>query len=146
MTFRHILVAHDFSDPANRTLLFASRLATRLGSQLHLIHVHPDYEAPSANGPGVPWPSADQTERYVRFLQEELRRTAQAVVPELADKITYHVVRGDPVKGIETAAERVGAELICVGSTGKGAVERVLLGSIAQRILRSSKVPVLTIH
>jgi len=147
MTFRKILLAYDFSEPANRALLFAAELATKLGAELHLLHVHVDiYDGRSEPAAGIPWASQDQTDRYMRFLHSELHNSARAVVAELADKLTYHVVRGDPVKRIEAMAEELGADLICLGSTGKGAVARVLLGSVAQLVLRTSKVPVLSVH
>jgi nucleotide-binding universal stress UspA family protein len=57
-----------------------------------------------------------------------------------------HVVRGEPIKRIDALRQEIGADLIAVGSTGKGAVERALLGSVSQRIVRSSPVPVLTVH
>jgi nucleotide-binding universal stress UspA family protein len=147
MTFRKILLAYDFSDPSNRALLFAAKLATQLGSELHLVHVQVDiYDGRSAPEAGIPWPSQDQTDRYMRFLHGELHNAARTVVQELSDKLTYHVLRGDPVKRIEALAEELGADLICIGSTGKGAVQRMLLGSVAQAVLRSSKVPVLSVH
>lgn len=147
MTFRKILLAYDFSDPANRALLFAAQLATQLGSELHLIHVQVDiYDGRSEPAAGIPWASQDQTDRYMRFLHGELHNAARTVVPELADKLTYHVLRGDPVKRMEALAEELGADLICIGSTGKGAVQRMLLGSVAQALLRTSTVPVLSVH
>jgi len=146
MTFRKMLLAYDFSDAANRALLFAAQLATQLGSELHLVHVQVDiYDGRSEPAAGIPWPTQDQTDRYMRFLQGELHNTARTVLQELADKLTYHVLRGDPVKRIEALAEEIGADLICTGSTGKGAVHRMLLGSVAQALLRSSTVPVLSV-
>jgi len=147
MTFRKILLAYDFSDPANRALSFAAQLATQLGSELHLVNVQVDIDdGSSASEVGIPRPSQDQTERYMRFLHGELHNAARTVVHELSDKLTYHVLRGDPVRRIEALAEELGADVICIGSTGKGAVQRMLLGSVAQALLRSSKVPVLSVH
>jgi nucleotide-binding universal stress UspA family protein len=57
-----------------------------------------------------------------------------------------HVVRGNPVRRIEALAEQLGASCICIGSTGKGAVQRLLLGSVSQSIVRTSRIPVLTVH
>jgi nucleotide-binding universal stress UspA family protein len=147
MTFRKILLAYDFSDQANRALLFASQIGTQLGAELHVVHVHVDiYDGRSQPAAGIPWASQDQTDRYMRFLHTELHNAARVVVGELSDKLTYHVLRGDPVKRIEALAEELGADLICIGSTGKGAVQRMLLGSVAQLVLRTSKVPVLSVH
>lgn len=147
MTIKTILAAYDFSDPATRALKEAVRLSKELGAALHLVHVHVDiYTTPDVPAAGVPWPSADQVERYIQFLHQELARAAHAAAPETADKIQIHVVRGDPVRSLLACADRVGADLICVGSTGKGAVQRLLLGSVTQSVLRTSKTPVLTVH
>lgn len=145
MPFRRLIVAYDFSEPAARCLSYVAQLANKLDAELHLVHVHQNYEAPDVPA-GVPWPTAEQTERYLLFLQDELRRAAEAVCPERIDKIRYHVLRGDPVRDLERAAAALAADLICVGATGKRAVERLLLGSVAQSILRTSPVPVLSVH
>jgi nucleotide-binding universal stress UspA family protein len=145
---KKILVAHDFSDPANRALAFAADLAEQLGATLDVLHVHPDvYDGHSDPSLGLPWPAPDQVERYIRFLDSELERAVSAVLgPARAQEIKRHVVRGEPAKRIAHAAQEFGADLVCLGSTGKGAVERVLLGSVSQRILRTCQVPVLTVH
>lgn len=144
MTIRKILVAHDFSDSANRALSFASQIASQSGAKLELVYVHPDiYDG--RGDPSLTLPSAlpGQAERYLRFLEEELIRVAKgAGAPE---DVRCHVLRGDPIKRLEGLAEEVGADAICVGATGKGAVERVLLGSVSQLVLRSSSVPVLIV-
>jgi nucleotide-binding universal stress UspA family protein len=147
MTAKKILVAHDFSDPSSRALSFAADLAKQLGASLEVVHVHPDvYDGHSDPSLGIPWPTAAQEERYLRFLDTELERAVKAVLGDEADNTPRHIVRGDPVKRIVAQADEVGAELICLGSTGKGAVERVLLGSVSQLVLRTSPVPVLTVH
>jgi nucleotide-binding universal stress UspA family protein len=147
MQIRKLLVAHDFSEPASRALAFAYGLACRLSATLEVVHVHPDvYDGHSEAALGTPWPSQDQEERYLRFLEQELARFVAQVVTDQPDRVVCHVVRGDPVKRIEALATEISASVVCLGSTGKGAVERVLLGSISQRIVRTSPVPVLTVH
>jgi nucleotide-binding universal stress UspA family protein len=146
MAAKKILVAHDFSDPANRALAFAADLADRLKASLEVVHVHPDvYDGQSDPSLGLPWPMPDQVERYMRFLDTEVERAVRGVLGE-SDNVKTHVVRGDPAKRIVALAAELGADMICIGSTGKGAVERALLGSVSQRVLRTSEVPVLTVH
>jgi nucleotide-binding universal stress UspA family protein len=147
MNIGKILVAHDFSQPADRALVFAAELGRRVAAQLHLVHVHPDvYDGHSDAALGTPWPSQDQEERYLRFLDQELERTVSALFPGAPPQVTRHIVRGDPIKRIEALAGEIGADVVCIGSTGKGAVERVLLGSVSQRIVRTSPIPVLIVH
>ena len=111
------------------------------------MHVHPDvYDGHSDAALGTPWPNQEQEQRYVRFLDQELLRVVSAVLGDAASGVVRHVVRGEPVKRIEALAGELGADLLCIGSTGKGAVERALLGSVSQRIVRTSPIPVLTVH
>jgi nucleotide-binding universal stress UspA family protein len=144
---KKILVAHDFSDPANRALAFAADLADKIGATLEVVHVHPDvYDGRSDPSLGLPWPAPDQVERYMRFLDSELERAVRAVLGPDAEKVKRSVVRGEPARRILSVASDVGADMVCLGSTGKGAVERVLLGSVSQRVVRTSEIPVLTVH
>ena len=147
MRLTKILVAYDFSEPSNRALGFAADLAAKLGATLELVHVHPDiYDGHGAPAVGTPWPTGEQEERYLRFLDQELERVVHGVLGDAGAQVARHVVRGEPIKRIEALAQEVGADLLCIGSTGKGAVQRALLGSVSQRILRTSLVPVLTVH
>jgi len=142
---KKILVAHDFSEPASRALAFACDLADQLGASLDVLHVHPDvYDGHSDPTLGLPWPMPEQLERYLRFLDTELERVVRGVVGDHA--VTRHVVRGEPAKRIAGLAREIGADVVCLGSTGKGAVERMLLGSVSQRVLRATQTPVLTVH
>jgi nucleotide-binding universal stress UspA family protein len=146
VTIRKILVAHDFSEPATRALGFAAMLAKETSATVELVHVMPDlYDGRGELALAVPPTLPGQGERYMRFLQEELERAVQLALPELAGKLPCHALRGDPVRRIEALAKEIGADVVCVGATGKGAVARVLLGSIAQLLLRTSTVPVLIV-
>jgi nucleotide-binding universal stress UspA family protein len=148
MTVKKILVAHDFSTPSNRALSFAADLSKQIGAELEIMHVHPDvYDGHSDPALGLPWPTSAQEERYLRFLDTELERIALTVLGAPDDTAaSRHVVRGDPVKRIVQHAQDVKADVICLGSTGKGAVERVLLGSVSQSVVRASPIPVITVH
>lgn len=147
MTILKILVAHDLSEAANRALLFAARLAGQLGAELHMVHVLADmYDGRSEPETAIPWITGDQTQRYVHFLSDELQRVATKLIPERAASVQIHVLRGDPVKRILALTDEVAADVVCVASTGKGGVQRILLGSVSQSLVRESKVPVLTVH
>jgi len=144
---KKILVAHDFSPPADRALAFAASLADKVGAAIEVVHIHPElyggYGDPSV---GVPWPTPEQGERYLRFLESETQNAVQRVMGDKAASVKCHVARGEPAKRLVALAEELHADTICLGSTGKGAVERVLLGSVSERVLRTSKIPVITVH
>lgn len=147
MTMKTLLVAHDFSAPADRALRLAASLAQAVGGTLHVVHVHPDmYDGHSDPALGLPWPTAHQTERYLHFLDTEIERVVTSTLGAASERVQRHVVRGEPVKRLMALASELSADVICVGSTGKGAVERILLGSVSQSLVRTSDVPVLTVH
>jgi nucleotide-binding universal stress UspA family protein len=147
MTIRKVLAAYDFSEPAGRALRWAHALASQTGATLEVVHVHRDlYDGRSTPELGLPWPSPGQEERYLRFLEQELKNALTSVLGPLEREIPVHVVRGDPVKRVVATAEERGADLVCIGSTGKGGVARVMLGSISENVLRTSPVPVLIVH
>jgi nucleotide-binding universal stress UspA family protein len=111
------------------------------------VHVHQDiYDGRSTPEVGLPWPSAGLEQRYMRFLEQEVKTAVAAALGPLDHEIPIHVVRGDAVKRILAVAAEISADLICVGATGKGAAQRLLLGSISEHVLRTSAVPVLVVH
>jgi nucleotide-binding universal stress UspA family protein len=146
VTISKILVAHDFSEPSKRALAFAHTLSRATGAQLELAYVLPDlYDGRGDVELGLPPNLPGQGERYMKFLEEELARTVRRDLPELADTLPCHALRGDPVKRLEELAKQRGADVLCLGATGKSAVARVLLGSVSQLVLRTSPIPVLVV-
>ena len=147
MAPRIIVVAHDLSAPADRALAFALGLAQQVGARVHVVHVHPDlYDGRSTPAVGLPWPSEGQEERYLRFLDGELAaRLEQAGGAAALESARRHVLRGLPARRIAELASELAADLVCVGATGKGAVDRVLLGSVSQQLVRTCPVAVLVV-
>jgi len=140
-----ILVATDFSEPAQAALNWAATLARELGSQLYLLHVVPEPYA-------YPWgtelsmlPLNDilaQSEQAAHQRLEELAATTR--LP--AGRTVARSVVGTPVDQILgiVADERI--DLVVLGTHGRGMVGHLLLGSVAERVVRRSPVPVLTVH
>jgi nucleotide-binding universal stress UspA family protein len=148
MTTTKILASFDFSEAAGRALSCAHQLAQASAAKLEVIHVHPElYDGRGTPELGLPWPSAGQEERYLRFLAQELKTAIASLVgAEAAEHIVVWVEHGDPVKRVLAVADRTGADMLCVGATGKGAVQRVMLGSVSESLLRRSTMPVLIVH
>jgi nucleotide-binding universal stress UspA family protein len=147
MAIQTILCAFDYSEPASRALRWAHQLAGSLHARLELVHVHPDlYDGRGEVALGLPWPNAGQEDRYLRFLEHEVLQAARTVTDQPELSLRVHILRGDPVKRLLACAEEQHADLIVVGATGKGRVQRVMLGSVSEYVLRSSKVPVAIVH
>ena len=140
-----ILVATDFSEPAQAALNWGATLARDLGKQLHLLHVVPEpYAYPWGNEMAmVPIPEIlAQSEQASRRQLDELASLTK--LP--ADRTFTKAVVGTPVDQIlaYVAAEHI--DLVVLGTHGRGLVGHLLLGSVAERIVRRSPVPVLTVH
>jgi nucleotide-binding universal stress UspA family protein len=136
--FGEILVATDFSDGARRALEAARKLAGSLGASICVLHVLESRFAPR-RGTDMP---------VVIVAGPELRAEAQkALEGELAsDKETALVREGEVVREIGSTAEERRSSFIAVGTHGLTGVRRLLLGSVARKVVRFSRLPVLTVR
>ena len=139
-----ILMATDFSEGAERALTAAIRLAKALGAALDLVHV---YAAPATNMlspiPGVvpmPPPDRDTLDEIQRRLDQLAERTRSAGV----ECLTFSAI-GSVADEIAAQASRIAAELIVVGTHGRTGIRRVLLGSVAEGVVRKAHRPVLVV-
>lgn len=147
MVPRSILVAYDFSDPSRRALAWARMLHARLHAAVTLLHVDVDpFSRSSITTDAASWETPEQRTRRLKWLGEELRTEAGEVFGPDEQTLRILVVRGRPVEEVTNAALEHDADLVVVGASGKGAVDRVLLGSTTQELIRTCPLPVLTVH
>jgi nucleotide-binding universal stress UspA family protein len=142
MTIHRILCPTDFSDASDHALQQAAALARWYGARLTVLHVrltvtpHPDMPE---GGPVAPWLDADT---------EALRaRTAAACQSVIAagTAVDVAVLRGEPVPLILNMADSLPADLIVMGTHGTSGFQRLLLGSVTEKVLRKATCPVLTV-
>ena len=144
--FTRILVPTDFSPASDAALATAKELAERFGASIHLLHVLEDPYATSAYA----------TEVYgflPQGLREKWQRNAEAQLATLlpAEEAsafggTTGVLFGPPAKAIVEHAADNGFDLIVMGTHGRGGVAHLLLGSVAERVVRTARCPVLTVR
>lgn len=147
VTIHRVLCPIDFSDHSRHALQHAIAFAGLYRAPITVVHVYsapPPVVPPVAfmAGPaGVPQRSASPAE--LQEVTEEVRRFCEPVVsgdpPEIA------VVEGTPAKEIVRFAERVRADLLVMGTHGRGGFERLVLGSVTEKVVRTSRSAVLTI-
>jgi nucleotide-binding universal stress UspA family protein len=139
---KRILVAIDGSDPSLKAARMAADIALRFGAQLTLVHVVPKLLLP----PDVYGLTLAEVEREHRAYAEKLLQKAIAFLAEPGVDTTSTILYGSPAESIaeEAAAGDVG--MVVVGSRGHGAVARVFLGSVSDRIVHISPKPVLVVH
>ena len=143
--FRTIVAAIDFSETSDDALRVACELAASQGSTLHLLHVIPDarQQAWSVEAPGLDF-SALQQESIADAERMLATRTLPVTMP-LAH-VVRQVVSGLPAaREIAQYAATNGAELIVVGTHGYGPVRRLVLGSVADQVVRMAPCPVLMV-
>jgi nucleotide-binding universal stress UspA family protein len=141
----NILVGIDFSDSSAIAMQHALTLAERLGGILHLAHIAPaqaHLAVPTDLGVNMPTEFTDVQEAFAR-----LERLEQGVKATFGDKVTValHLRMGDPVRGLIDVIRELMPDLVVIGSHGRGAVMRLLLGSVSTQIIHRSPVPVLVV-
>lgn len=142
MTISRILVPMDFSDDSEAALRFARDLARRYDATIHLLHV---VENPLATGV---W-SAELYTSEIAGLQLNLVRDAKArlekSVPE-GTAMSTEVRVGKAANEILNVARERGVDLIVMGTHGRTGLALLILGSVAERVVRMAPCPVLTVR
>jgi nucleotide-binding universal stress UspA family protein len=147
VTLKKVLVATDFEDASAAALTYGRTLATAFGATLHVLHVTDDLTVIRAAGP----------EGFLGVLpdvQEDIERAArdqaQALLTE-DDRRQFHA------EAVTITSERVAStivdyardnqcDLIVMGTHGRKALRRMLMGSIAESVARAASCPVLIVH
>jgi universal stress protein A len=140
---RKILVPVDFSECSRKALQYAVPLARQFGAGLVLVYVMPvHYFVGSEFGPvDVPVPEKE----LLRNSERELGRLAeQETSGEVRAEI--RVCRGQPVHEIVRVAREEGADLILLSTHGHTGLKHVLLGSVAENVVRYAPCPVLVVR
>jgi nucleotide-binding universal stress UspA family protein len=140
---KRILVATDFSETSDRALDYAIDLASRIGASVIVMHA---YELPIVGFPdGAFLASADVASRISTAAQNGLDATVAARFTRGVD--LKKVLKQDaPWDAVNAVAKEVGAELVVCGTHGRKGLAHALLGSVAEKVVRTCDVPVLTIR
>jgi universal stress protein A len=142
---KRILVPTDFSPSSMRALDYAATLAGCLDASIDLIHVRQDPLAAKGAWEFYLPESEDVRER----MYQEARAKLSAMAASFLDagvRITIEVRTGSPTDEINAAAVARGSELIVMGTHGRTGLSHLLLGSIAERTLRTAPCPVLAVR
>jgi nucleotide-binding universal stress UspA family protein len=141
LAFKTILVATDFSDASNLALEYARVLAARFGAGLRVLHV---VQTPLPLGSEMYVPEVmTVAERAVEEAQQQLAKTLAGL--DGADVIGQVLVGMAPRKIVEYAADH-DVDLIVMGTHGRGAIAHLLMGSVAERVVRTAPCPVFTVR
>lgn len=141
-----VLAAIDFSDATAGVVEAAAEIAKAFGSTLHLLHViepEPTYTAYGFTPDEFP---------AIHTFHEETRTRAQKTLDAAGERysagglpLVTHLGDGSPLQVLEDKAKELGADLVVLGSHGHGVVASLLLGSVAEGLVRKSVVPTMVI-
>ncbi|AGN02633.1 universal stress protein uspa-like protein [Salinarchaeum sp. Harcht-Bsk1] len=140
--YERILVPTDGSAGVERAVEHAIDLATTHGATIHAVYV-----VNTASYGGIPMETSWDGIRDVlsdegQAALERVRTLAEAAEVEAEAA----VLDGSPSRQIVNYAEEADCDLIVMGTHGRGGLDRLLLGSVAERVVRSSEIPVLTVR
>ncbi|WP_437966225.1 universal stress protein [Sorangium sp. So ce260] len=140
-----LLLAHDFDETSELALDTAIELARKLSAKVVVAHVYsvPVYSFPEGSSL---IPSAEDAARLADAAQRSLDRVLERQRAAGDVEMSGVLRAGVPDEEICQLADEIGADMIVIGTHRRGAVARALLGSVAQRVVRAAKVPVLTIR
>jgi len=140
IALKNILFATDFEAPSSRALPFAVAMANRFGAKLYAVHVISQEAYALA--------SSESVDRILK----ETRDYAVYALNQIAGPLRHHGVRcgvlvgeGDVSEVIEEFIHTYSADLLCVGTSSRAGLGKVLLGSVAEELIRESACPVLTV-
>jgi nucleotide-binding universal stress UspA family protein len=138
-----ILVPLDFGAASRRALDYAVAIAKRLDARVHVIHA---FEIPVVGFPdGVATVTAELASRIVDAAQKALK-DAVAPFEHSGVVVTSALHQGDPREVIAETIKAQNVDLVVMGTHGRKGVVRALMGSVAERIVRTCPVPLLTVH
>lgn len=138
--FNRILVPTDGSEGMARVIETASELAGVHDAAIHFV-----YAAHTASFSGLPMETS--WERVGSMLHDEGNAALDAAESRASvPRTETEIVEGTPSREIVAYADEADCDLVVMGTHGRGGLDRLLLGSVAERVVRSADVPVLTVR
>ena len=140
---RRILFPTDFSDSARSAQQYAKLLAEQFGAELHLLHVVSELTMPLADSL---WSMTD-AEQQLHIQQANIRLPDEVGLRWSKEHRTVCAVKvGNTVEEIMKYSKECEIDLIVIGTHGMTGLSRLLLGSVAEKLVRLATCPVLTAH
>lgn len=136
------LVGVDSSECTVHAVDRAARLAASTGASLTLLHVVPSVDTPFA----LPQVPVELMDPVLRAERERLLERLKALAVTYGVDVDTVLTVGDPAQRIVTLSHEEDVEMVVVGSHGRKALERLLVGSVAEGVLHRCEKPVLVVH
>ena len=151
-----ILVAKDMSEEANQVIRYGLELGSRFHAQVHVLHVMPTVDPSVLNMVALTMGAdklaklnkqneAELAEKTRQQLEEVTQQEADLMEEKVKHPPQVEVRHGEPAATILNVADRLGADLLLLGSHSKGKLHYAFLGSVAEKILHKTHRAVLIV-
>ncbi len=145
--FRSILVPVDYSEHSQASVRYAAELATKVGAKLHVVHVwdRPAYasDAVLVRRPGEEHCSL--AELIQQNAERDMKDFLASITLPAGVVLSQALLSGDPAATLIEELKRGNYDLVVLGTHGRTGLMHLLLGSVAEKLVRLSPVPVLTV-
>jgi nucleotide-binding universal stress UspA family protein len=138
LPFKTILFATDFSPPSKVAFEVAAALARDYRARMIAVHVVEPTAMGFSEFAAYVGPEEDKGEAMARL------HALKAPSPRVT--LEYRLLEGDPATVIAETAEETGADLVVMGTHGRTGLTRLVMGSVAEEVLRRAPCPVLTVR
>jgi nucleotide-binding universal stress UspA family protein len=138
--YHDVLIPTDGSDAADAAVAHAIDHAVRYDATLHVLHVVDSVAVPPTPNGGRVLEALEQQGRAA------IKRVAQRAGDAGVDTVESAVASGPPHTSILDYVDEHGVDLVVMGTHGRRGLDRVLIGSVTERVVRLADVPVLTVH
>lgn len=145
LELHHLLAPTDFSEHSTTALRHACGFAEKFGATLHLLHILPEI-VPIGPDPTL---AAVMPPEYYTQTEEQAKQALSKILDPTwgrPAKVEYHLRWGDAVEGILSHAASHPTDMIILATHGRTGLSHMLLGSVAERIVREAPCPVLTVR
>ncbi|NNC88543.1 MAG: universal stress protein [Akkermansiaceae bacterium] len=141
-----IVAALDFSDASSPVLETAAEIAKAFGATLKLVHIVEPEPTYSAYGfTPEEFPAIHTFQKEARSRAEQALEKQKNKVPAGVASVETHLLEGNPLHALLEYSDEQKADLIVLGSHGHGVMAAVLLGSVAEGMIRKAKIPALIV-
>lgn len=142
ITIKKILVPTDFSEQGKTALMYAVAFADQFGAAVDLLHVM----EPVPPGALLSYISLSDLKKSMEEDAEKNMEELSAEWTDYAFPVKKIIVEGHPFVEIIKHAKESNADMVVMGTHGRGAIAHMLLGSVAEKVVRKAPCPVLTVR
>ena len=143
---KNILVATDFSAPSDAAIAYGRELALSFGARLTIFHAAENLATRGYGADGFVFTDLGVQHDYEAAAHRQIAAMTCGEHRGELKRISVVVTSSQPASAIVDYARQAGVDLIVMGTHGRGAVAHLLMGSVAERVVRTAPCPVLTVR